>query len=104
MASSVYDNNGNYNTIFSNRATKKTIYEKNFFAISIFSWQWNRFLIYGCAWNDPFYSTKPIVAEITEMMANPNAVPETMKTNLLSELIFSLVLLKYKTKVSAATR
>ena len=47
---------------------------------------------------------KPMVAEITEMMANPNAAPETKKTNLLSELIFSRVLLKYKTKVSAATR
>jgi len=104
MASSVYDNNGNYNTIFSNRTTKKTIYEKNFFAISIFSWQWNRFLIYGRTWNDSFYSMKPMVAEITEMMANPNAAPETKKTNLLSELIFSRVLLKYKTKVSTATR
>ncbi len=104
MASSVSDNNGNYNTIFGNRTTKKTIYKENFFAIPIFGWQWNRFLIYGNTWNDPFYSMISMVAEIIEMMANPNATPETKKTNLLSGLIFSRVFLKYKISVSATIR
>jgi len=45
-----------------------------------------------------------MVAEIIDMMANPNATPEIKKTNLLSELIFSRVFLKYKIKVDAATR
>jgi len=84
MAFSVYDNNGNYYTIFGNRATKKTIYEENFFAISIFGWQWNRFLIYGDNWDDPFYVMALMVAVIIERVANPNATPEIKKKNLLS--------------------
>ncbi len=84
MAISDFFNSDNYFAIFGNRTTKKTIYEENFFAISIFGWQWNRFLIYWNTWNDPLYSMISRVAEIIEMMANPNAMPETIKTDLLS--------------------
>ena len=63
---------------------KKRFTEENFFAISIFGWQWNRFLVYGFTWNYPFYFMELMVAEIIEMMANPNATPETKKINLLS--------------------
>jgi len=36
---------------------KKTIYEENLLAISIFGWLWNRFFIDGFTWNDSFFSS-----------------------------------------------